>query len=400
MRSMTRKAPARRRPAVNAAPRIDVVQSNKEARTSGGLTALLESATQEILAVTYWFDPAPHAGPYPVTVRFTGRRVGVKGRLQSGDKFVQDETIEQVIPGSGPISLTARVRGITPGEWVVTTQVLGSATPARGPREQGNATSEAGSSRPVARLWRRWAPNASSDEPVRTCLTPFAHVPGILPGIWGAMVTLGMAVALALQALVISANHLALGPWWVVTLVAIAVGIVGAKVWFLVLHRREHRIEGWCIQGFIASAPVAAAIVLAVLHVAVGVFLDVTAPGLLVAMAVGRVGCFFAGCCGGPPTASRWGVWSSDQRVGARRIPTQLLESVLALSLGLGVLVAVLGHGPAGGAFFVGELAAYILGRQGILHLRAEPRKTRLGGLVTAALAALVLIAGVVLLAR
>jgi phosphatidylglycerol---prolipoprotein diacylglyceryl transferase len=112
------------------------------------------------------------------------------------------------------------------------------------------------------------------------------------------------------------------------------------------------------------------------------------------------VGCFFAGCCGGPPTASRWGVWSSDQRVGARRIPTQLLESVLAGILGLGVLVAVLGHGPTGGTFFVAALAAYTMGRQGLLRLRAEPRKTRLGGPVTATLAALVFVAAVVLLAR
>ena len=168
----------------------------------------------------------------------------------------------------------------------------------------------------------------------------------------------------------------------------------------LPLSRREHRMNGWCIQGFITGATLAAAILLVVLKVPAGVFLDATAPGLLVAMAVGRVGCFFAGCCGGPPTTSHWGVWSSDQRVGARRIPTQLLESALAGILGLGVLVAVLGHGPAGGAFFVGALAAYILGRQGILHLRTEPRKTRLGGLVTAALAALVLIAAVVFLAR
>jgi phosphatidylglycerol:prolipoprotein diacylglycerol transferase len=205
-----------------------------------------------------------------------------------------------------------------------------------------------------------------------------------------------MAVALVLQALVISADHLLLGPWWMVSLVAIAVGIVGAKVWYIVLYRGEHRLEGWCIQGFITGATLTAAILLVVLDVSAGVFLDVTAPALLVAMAVGRVGCFFAGCCGGPPTASRWGVWSSDQRVGARRIPTQLLESALALSLGLGVLGAVVGHGTAGGAYFVGGLAAYILGRQGILHLRAEARKTRLGGLVTAALAALVLVAAVV----
>src|SRR5438067_2177344 len=170
--SMTRRSAARTRPAGDAVPRIEVVQSDKEARTSGEFTALLESATQQILAVTYWFDPAPHPGLYPVTVRFSGRRVDVKGRVQAGDRFVQDETIEQVVPGSGPISLTARVRGITPGEWVVTTQVLLSATTSRGSREQENATPAAGSLHPVARLWRRWASSAGSVEPVRTCLTP------------------------------------------------------------------------------------------------------------------------------------------------------------------------------------------------------------------------------------
>src|SRR5712691_8775072 len=102
MMSMTRRAPARRRPAGDAAPRSAVVQSDTTARTSGGFTALLESVTQQLLAVTYWFDPAPHSGPYPVTVRFSGHRVDVKGRLLPGDRFVQDETIEEVVPGSGP----------------------------------------------------------------------------------------------------------------------------------------------------------------------------------------------------------------------------------------------------------------------------------------------------------
>lgn len=397
---MTLRSQTRRRSVVDAAPRIDVVQSDKEALTGGEYTTLWESATQEILAVTYWFDPSPHPGPYPVTVRFSGRRVDVIGRLQLGDRFVQDETIEQVVPGSGPISLTARVRGINPGEWVVTARIQGSAHLAGRPQEQSNATPAAVPLRPAARFWRRWAPSAETAELLRTCATPFVRVPGIFPGIWGAMVALGIAVALALQFLLISGDHLAVGPWWAVTLVAIVSGIAGAKVWFIVLYRHEHHMNGWCIQGFITGAILAAAIVLVVLDVPAGVFLDVTAPGLLVAIAVGRVGCFFAGCCGGPPTASRLGVWSSDQRVGARRIPTQLLESVLALSLGLGALVAILVHGPAGGAFFIVASAAYTLVRQGILHLRAEPRKTRLGGLATSALAALLLSAAVILLAR
>jgi phosphatidylglycerol:prolipoprotein diacylglycerol transferase len=214
------------------------------------------------------------------------------------------------------------------------------------------------------------------------------------------MVTLGIAIALLLQFLVISIDHLSLGPWLAIALSAIVVGIVGAKLWYMVLYRREHRLNGWCIQGFIAGATLAAALLLVMLHVPAGAFLDATAPGLLVAMAVGRVGCFFAGCCYGRPTASGFGVWSSDQRVGVRRIPTQLLESALAGLLGLVALVAVLGHGPAGGAYFIAGLSAYTMGRQGILHLRAEPRKTRLGWQVTAALAALVLVAALVLLAR
>jgi hypothetical protein len=68
---------------VDATPRFDDVQSDTTALTDAGFTALLESATQEILALTYWFDPVPHPEPYPVTFRFSGRRVDVKGRLQS-----------------------------------------------------------------------------------------------------------------------------------------------------------------------------------------------------------------------------------------------------------------------------------------------------------------------------
>lgn len=397
---MTRKSAARRRPAVKAAPRSDAVQADASTNMDGGFMTLLEKATQEILAVTYWFDPVPHSKPYPVTVRFSGRRIDVRGRISSRDRFAQDERIEQVVPGSGPIAVTARVSGINPGEWVVTASIVEPAHLARELKEQENAPSEARWLRPAAWLWRRWAPSVESADHVKTCLTPFAHAPGILPGIWGTMATLGIVVALALQFLVVSADHLALGPWWVVSLVAIVAGIAGAKVWFIVLYRREHRLEGWCIQGFITGAIVTAAILLLVFHIPAGVFLDMITPGLLIAMSIGRIGCFFAGCCGGPLTASHWGVWSSDQRVGARRIPTQLLESLLALSLGLGTLAAIVGRGPAGGAYFAAGLAAYTLVRQGILHLRAEPRKTKYGGLITAVLATLVLVAAIVFLAR
>jgi phosphatidylglycerol:prolipoprotein diacylglycerol transferase len=413
---MARKSPARRHPAPALLPPAlarkhaaeeatqsgAVVQSTLPPAKARGFSALLEHAAQEALAVTYWFEPASHPEPYPLTVRFSGKRVNGQGRIQPGDQFVQDETIEHAVPGSGPISLTAKVRSITPGEWVVAARLLESPRHTRAPREPGKTTPAGGTRLGMARVWRRWAPSTESSDPVRTRLPPFAKAPGVIPGMWSALVTLGMVIALALQFLVVAVAHLHVGSAQAITLVSIAVGIIGAKGWFIVLHRRARgldRIAGWCIQGFLTGAVLAALLLLVLLHVPVGVFLDATAPGLLVAMGIGRVDCFLAGCCGGPPTASGFGVWSSDQRVGARRTPTQLLESALALSLGLLALVAVLAHGPAGGAFFMGGLAAYTLGRQGILRLRAEPRKTRLGGLVVATLAALVLVAATVSLA-
>src|SRR5258708_37212202 len=81
MMSMTRRTPAHMHPAVDAAPCIDVVQSDKEALTGGGFTALWESAAQQILAGTDWVDPRPPPGPYPHTVRSCRRRVAVTRRL-------------------------------------------------------------------------------------------------------------------------------------------------------------------------------------------------------------------------------------------------------------------------------------------------------------------------------
>jgi phosphatidylglycerol:prolipoprotein diacylglycerol transferase len=108
--------------------------------------------------------------------------------------------------------------------------------------------------------------------------------------------------------------------------------------------------------------------------IAVGAYLDGVAPGIFLAVAIGRVGCFLTGCCAGRPTAGR-GIWSSDRRVGARRIPAQLLESAIGLSLASLSAVFVL-VGPIGGTglVFVITVATYVASRQALLRLRAEAR--------------------------
>lgn len=358
----------------------------------------------EIVAVTYAFTPAPEPAVQAVRIRLSGHRQGVSGRPRSGDRFTAEETVEDVVAGSGPVAVTARVRGVNPGEWRVTAKMVeatglgrhGSPEPIPKPQVL-----------PVRWSWRRWRVSATPAGPVHSCLPPLARVPGLLVGSWLGLTVLGTIAALVIQTLIFSALEVSTGRPLLVSLLMILVGVVGAKLWYLVDNRGNPRrnawwlqrlLGGWCVQGFIAGDAVAAVPLLVATGTPVGTFLDVTAPGLMVGLAIGRLGCFFIGCCSGRPTASRWGVWSTDGRLGMRRVPTQLMESGLGLAIGLGTLAAILYTGPRGGALLVAALAAYTLVRQGILRMRSRRRRSRLGGPLTAAAAAIVLLVDTALL--
>ena len=323
----------------------------------------------------YSLDLPPRAEPYAVTIRFTGRRLGVVGVVQPGDRFVYDETRNGVVGGNGPVSLTVRIHGVNPGDWSVTAQVHNVADPKRKVRTHVKEEVEPSRAFLILTFWRRWAPHADGSESVHTCWQRFGRVPGALPGVWVTCVMPGMVAAVLIQSRVVASSRLALTATLQIFVTAMVAGIIGAKVWFTVLYRSAHRWEGRCIQGFILGATVAAGVSLVRPHHSAGTVLDSLAPGLLLGMAIGRTGCFFAGCCGGPPTAPRWGVWSSDEHIGTRRIPTQLMGSLLALVPGIVAPVVVLVDGPASGAVFAAGLSAYTLVRQRILSLRAEARK-------------------------
>jgi phosphatidylglycerol---prolipoprotein diacylglyceryl transferase len=212
---------------------------------------------------------------------------------------------------------------------------------------------------------------------------------------------LGAATALAVQALLAAHARLAVTRLLLVSLVACVIGLIGAKLYFLAGHylggrRPDLLTDGMCIQGFVLGAVGALVVGARATGVPVGDLLDVSAPGLLFGMTIGRFGCFFGGCCAGRPTRSRWGLWSSDRRLGMRRIPVQLLESAVALVVGLAALLAVWAATPRpAGVVFVGAIAAYTLGRQLLFPLRAGPRYTAYGRTLVMALAGLVIVAAV-----
>jgi phosphatidylglycerol:prolipoprotein diacylglycerol transferase len=92
-----------------------------------------------------------------------------------------------------------------------------------------------------------------------------------------------------------------------------------------------------------------------------GELLDAIVPAGLLALAVGRVGCFLAGCCYGRPTALPWGVVFRDLGPPARH-PLQLYSAAadVALLALLPARAAVPGAVACRGAIGFGALRALL----------------------------------------
>ena len=391
----------RRSPATGVATAVSRVSAVTAGVADKGCTESLEGQVlEEVVAATHWFDPGDRGEPYTALIRFSGRRIGPTGKPQPRDRFDQVEVVNNVVPGSGPLSVTTKVHSINAGEWTVAAEPIVRGGQGRfvktyvGPVENG-----ARGSRRAPWSWRKPTNAKGTPTPVKTGFVAFVRFPGTFPAAWWGFVGPGVLVGLAVQSFLVARAHLDVRATLALSIGASLVGLVGSKVWFIAQNRTFRGLitEGLCIQGFVAGVVVTVAIALPVAHIPVATFLDASAPGLFFGMALGRWGCFFTGCCAGRPTASRWGIWSSDRRVGARRIPTQLIESLLCLGIGSVALIVVLLFTPAvSGAVFVGAVAAYVLGRQFLLPLRLEPRKSSIGPRLTLSAAGLVL-AGVIL---
>jgi len=335
----------------------------------------------ETLVVSHLFDPGDDGAPYPATIRVRGRRAGVSGKPRPSDSFVREESIDSVVPGSGPSSVSTWVHGLTPGEWSVSAELVRPRADARGRRMVGSARPEVQPLRGATWSWRQWrampGPSIALVKTRWTLVARLARIPAVMPGAIPVLVGVGAVIALAVQAVILGGMGVSAGSALLATAVAALSGLVAAKLWYVRLNPSEPILStGWAVDGFMVVAPLAAIAALLALRAPVGHYLDATMPGLFLVVALGRVGCFLTGCCAGRPTASRWAVWCSDQKIGARRVPTQLLESATGLVLGLTALGLVTGTNLHGTGFIFGAVLAVYLGvRHFLLRLRARPRR-------------------------
>jgi phosphatidylglycerol:prolipoprotein diacylglycerol transferase len=352
-----------------------------------GCAAAVSEAGPHALAATYWMHARTSGSPQSVTIRFVGTRVGLTGTPGPGDRFERFERVDGIATGCGRVAITTRISGVNQGRWRI------AATPVR-PGTIGCPTATRGAM--VETRSRHW------DLSAHTRLAALAYGPGVRVWAWPALVGLGVVMALVIQAMLLGRAHVNVAAVAAISVGASLVGFPCARLWYLVQNRKPLRDfrqpAGACIQGFLAGGLGALAIAVAVSGLPLAAILDASTPGLFLGMAVGRPGCWLTGCCAGRPTASRWGLWSSDRRVGIRRVPIQLLEAALALLIGIATLTLVLTtRAPAAGAIFLGAFATYTLGRQALFPFRVQPRATRLGRHVITTASALTLLADLVL---
>lgn len=168
-----------------------------------------------------------------------------------------------------------------------------------------------------------------------------------------------------------------------VALIAIPSGIVVSKL-FHVIDKWDYYSQnpgqifsgaGLSIYGAIIGVTLFFWIYSKVKHYQYGFFADLVAPGIILAQAIGRVGCTINGCCYGLP-APAWLPWSvvythpdSIAPLGIALHPTQVYEIIFCL-IGFAVLLKLRGRLKPDGSLFLVYLTLYSAWRVGIDFLR------------------------------
>jgi phosphatidylglycerol:prolipoprotein diacylglycerol transferase len=162
---------------------------------------------------------------------------------------------------------------------------------------------------------------------------------------YGVMLALAFFVAIVIAYL--KARKVGLQPMIIVdTGIVVLIGaVIGAKLFYVIGHLPEYladpgRLVDVIRAGGVFQGGLILAVVLSVAYLywkkqPVWLVADVAAPSIAIGQAIGRIGCFSAGCCYGKeadPTKIPWAVNFPPEAIapsGVYRHPTQLYEMLL-----------------------------------------------------------------------
>jgi phosphatidylglycerol---prolipoprotein diacylglyceryl transferase len=201
---------------------------------------------------------------------------------------------------------------------------------------------------------------------------------------------------------------------WNLGIIVVMCGIVGAKVLYIIVDWSDYAAHpgeifslntlqaGGVFSGGLIGAFAAAAWYIRRHRMPALATCDAFAPGLALGHAIGRVGCFAAGCCFGKPTDHFWGVTFTNPiahelvgtPIGEALQPTQLFESAVEL-LNFFILAWMLKRKKFDGQVIGTYFFLYGVARFFLEYLRGDPGRGEVfGGIITGTqLVALCLIA-------
>jgi phosphatidylglycerol:prolipoprotein diacylglycerol transferase len=182
-------------------------------------------------------------------------------------------------------------------------------------------------------------------------------------------------------------------------------GLLGSKILLVVVEWPQY-VRSWSalgellrsagvFYGGLIGATLAGAFLLRRKHLSFWTFTDVAAPTVALGQAIGRLGCFSAGCCWGAACHLPWAVTFTDP-VAERNVgvplnvplhPTQLYEAAGTLLLCLLLIAFERRRFP--GETFARYLLGYGLLRGTIELFRGDPRGSVFGGVSTSQFIAL-----------
>ena len=190
---------------------------------------------------------------------------------------------------------------------------------------------------------------------------------------------------------------------WNLGILVVLCGIVGAKVLYIINEWSSYAAHpseifsiatlqaGGVFSGGLIAAFVAAAWYVRRYHMPALATCDAFAPGLALGHAIGRIGCFAAGCCYGKETHHWWAVTFTNPLAAAITgtplnkplEPTQLFESAVELA-NFFLLMWLLKRRKFDGQVFGAFLFIYGVARFFLEFLRDDPgRGSVFGGAMT-----------------
>jgi phosphatidylglycerol:prolipoprotein diacylglycerol transferase len=220
---------------------------------------------------------------------------------------------------------------------------------------------------------------------------------GIPLATYGVLLAIGFILALWMTARLAERDGLPKNRVYDLGLYILAASLVGSKLLMVITEWNDYggewrrilsfdflRSGGVFYGGFIAAV-IASVILMRRWNLPWRKTADAFAPGIALGHAIGRLGCFSAGCCWGVPTTSWIGVRFTEKAseltgvpIDSALVPTQLIEAAANLLI-FGFLLWLTKRRKFEGQIIYSYLMIYSVARFTIEFWRDDPRGTVLG---------------------